>query len=561
MTIMKPSFLAILAFISCAYLSFVHLDNTCFWDDEARAGIIGRNFLSTRRLTGWDGRNLLAYRNGTTLDENLRTVDPPLSFLVTAASFKVFGPSTWAGRIPFVIAGLTGLTIFAFLLRYDFGKDQWLWVYALGVLAFSVVFLLNIRQCRYYALSLLFSQLSFYAYRRCLAKEGIQWFIILSGSSILLFYSNFLVCAAFLLALGVYHLMFHRHDFGARGWGMLAAAVGLFALATVPYALHYSIWDRPDIPTREVWYLRKSNLLLWNFRELNLLGCLPWTVAVSLVCFLVPCWKKQVIPRTTVQWAVFSLGYVFFLALLSPQPTNVDTIADVRYLLPAVPFLAGLVGAFLWFVHQRMKIVALAIFAIIVSSNLLTLTPFNMNFRWLLPAYVREVHTVYPTSYGAVVNFLAKNAGEDDLIYASPQYCNYPLMFYLGQKLRFCCLLDYRTPLSEETVRKLDAPLFIEEHYPDWFVAFGSHRAASQLLDYFSRRHNEDGTVTRFSYRLAKTLDVYWFDTSRPELPWHSFGPKTDFDQRVEAVYIFQRCQHDNTGQHLDAVSDSQGKA
>jgi len=142
---MKFKLIATLIFVSCAYLSFAGLDNTYFWDDEAQTGIIGRNLLSTGRLTGWDGRNLLAVRNGTILDKNLRFTYPPLPFLMTATSFLAFGPSTWAGRLPFVIAGLTGLAIFAFVLRYDFGKDQWLWVYALGVLAFSVVFLLHIR--------------------------------------------------------------------------------------------------------------------------------------------------------------------------------------------------------------------------------------------------------------------------------------------------------------------------------------------------------------------------------------------------------------------------------
>ena len=118
---MKLKLIAILIFVSCTYLSLARLDNTYFWDDEAQTGIIARNLLSTGRLTGWDGRNLLAIRNGATLDKNLRSSYPPLPFLVTATSFVAFGPSTWAGRLPFVIAGLTGLSIFAFVLRYDFG--------------------------------------------------------------------------------------------------------------------------------------------------------------------------------------------------------------------------------------------------------------------------------------------------------------------------------------------------------------------------------------------------------------------------------------------------------
>jgi hypothetical protein len=114
-------------------------------------------------------------------------------------------------------------------------------------------------------------------------------------------------------------------------------------------------------------------------------------------------------------------------------------------------------------------------------------------------------------------------------------------MFYTGDKFRFCCLLDARTPLPVETVRNLTAPLFMEEHFPDWFIAFGAQRTASKSLKYFSRTRTRNGEVVQFDYHLVKTLDVYWFDTSRPELPWHSFGPKTDFDRRFEGVYIFKK--------------------
>lgn len=538
--------MAIFVFVCCAYLSFARMDNTYFWDDEAHVGIVAKNFLSTGRLTGWDGRNLLAYRNGTLLDKGLRTINPPLDYLVAAVSFRVFGPSTWAGRLPFVIAGLIGLAIFAILLRHDFGNNDWLWVYSLAVLAFSPVFLLNIRQCRYYALALLFSQLIFYAYRRCLATERTRWFLILSTAAILLFYSHFLLCGAFLLALGVYHLVFHRHDLGKKGWGKLAAAVGVFALATLPYALYYSIWRRPQYVAREDFYFRQLKLLWWNLRELNLLGCLPWTVAVGLAYFLIRNRQKEGASSTTLQWAAFSLGYVFFMALSSPQPANVEAIADLRYLIPIVPFLAGMVGAFLWFVHKKSRIVALACLALIITSNVLTLSPFNWKFRWLLPAYIGEIHRDYPTSYSAAVEFLLKSAARDDLVYASPEYCNYPLMFYSGDKFRFCCLLNARTPLPVETVKNLAAPLFMEEHFPNWFIAFGGKPAVLKLLEYFSRTHTSHGKTVQFDYRLVKTLDVFWFDTSRPELPRHRFGPVVDFDRRFEAVYIFRRSEHKN---------------
>jgi hypothetical protein len=208
-----------------------------------------------------------------------------------------------------------------------------------------------------------------------------------------------------------------------------------------------------------------------------------------------------------------------------------------------LPFLAGLVGIFLWFIHRKMKLVAVSLFLIIINTNILTLAPHNTKFRVLLPAYIYEVHHPYPTCYSEAVDFLLRNAKQDDLVYAFPEYCNYPLMFYTTDKFKFCCLLNYQTPLGVDRVRKLSSVLFIEENFPDWFIMFGMHLEALKLLDYFSRPHKQGDKNIQFNYHLVNLLDVYWQDMSRPELPWHNFGPKRDFDRRSEAVYIFRRSQ------------------
>jgi hypothetical protein len=542
---MQRAVLLILGFLTCTYLSLKQLDTTYFWDDEAYVGIIARNFLATGRFTGWDGRNLLAFRNGTLLDAQLRVINPPLEDLMAASAFWAFGVSTWAGRFPFVIAGLVGLGVFAILLQQAWGKEGWLRAYAFGGLAWSPAFLLNIRQCRYYALALLFALAIYYAYQRCLHTQRWRDFMLLTATALLMFYSNYLLTLAFLLALGVVHVVFHRRAWAVNECGKVALTIGLFSLMTVPYALYYRIWDRPDIPTAEVWYIRKLTLLWWNLREVNLIGYLPWTVVLGLAYIL---WRyrkqRPDIVRTAWEWLTLGIGYVVFLALLSPQPAQVPTIADVRYLLPALPFLTGLLGVLLWGIHQHMPVVALTLFVASLTTNVLTLTPSNREFRWLLPAYLQEIHQDYPTSYREVIRFLNHNAQPDERIVAYPSYTNYPLMFYASDTLRFCCLLNSRTPLPRQQIEQLHAPLFIEQSRPDWFVSFGNWSATAQLLALFSHPPlGYEGPPQHVSYRPVAVLDVYWRDTHRPELPWHSFGPKVTFDQRTEAVYIFKRVE------------------
>jgi hypothetical protein len=140
---------------------------------------------------------------------------------------------------------------------------------------------------------------------------------------------------------------------------------------------------------------------------------------------------------------------------------------------------------------------------------------------------------------------LERYAKPEELVFAFPPHTNYPLIFYIGDTLRFCCLLTNNTQLPRQEIARLQAPLFIEQHLPDWFIAFGMRATTTQLLHFFSRHpQNRGESGPRSHFQLVELIDVYWEDTHRPELPWHSFGAKTDFDRDVDAVYIFKRVEN-----------------
>lgn len=551
--LIKLKHIIIFILILSAYLSLKNLDAAYFWDDEAQTGIIARNFLNTGTLTGWDGRNLLALRSGTLLDENLCIINPPLSFWVCAASFKIFGISMWAGRFPFVLAGLASLIVVMLLLKVCFGEDKWLWFYALGMLAASPVFLLNIRQCRYYAVTMLFSLLTFYFYQLCLIKKRFYYFLLLSLSAVLLFYSNFLLCITFLFSLIVYHFLFHRSDFHTKEWRNMVISMGIFLVAAVPYTILHKIWYRPDIVPVGSWYKYKLTLLWWNFRDLNLITIMPWTVFICLVNLLIYFRRRDETVKPLFRWLVFGLTNVFFTAILSPQTVDKLTFVDARYLIVSVPFLLVSVGIFLYLVSRLNRIFAFLLFLVLITSNVLTLSPISLDvkptFKWLLPAYIRETHNDFPTAHSVVVKYLSENAAQDELVFSYPDFENYPLIFYLGSKLKFCCTLFSNTPPKVEQKLKECAPyLFMKngyENYPDWFISFGYLNNSKRFLKVFSAPHIKNRKSEKFEYVRVAIPDVYYFDTSRPELFWHSFGPKTDFDPKVDGVYIFKREQRE----------------
>jgi hypothetical protein len=392
----------------------------------------------------------------------------------------------------------------------------------------------------------------FLTYRRCLEQKRVFDFVLLGLWALLLFLSSCLVAAAFLGALAAVHLLFHRRDWSARDWGKAALAIAVFLCGALPYAVINRIWDFP-IPNTQPWYERKMWLLVSNVSGLNWVG-LPWVVALGVAFFVLrrtwfrkdedsePSTREQVnavfIAR---EWGVLVLGYVFFIAMLSPLEINQPNDDALRYLYPVLPWMAGLCGAFLWFVRQHMKLLALALFVVLIGSNLLSLTLWGGTPRFLLTDYIAEVHKPYPTAYGEVTAFLRRTAQHDDSVYVVPKHMNYPLMFYIGDHVRFAGQINRETHLSLDLLRSLPAPLMYEENFPEWFVSFGTWPGTTRSLRFFSRPHTHNGQRIEYSYRLFTTLDVFYEQTHRPEIPWHSFGPHRTFDRSENAVYIYRR--------------------
>jgi hypothetical protein len=536
--------LAMVILAAAAALALASLDNACFWDDESDVATVARTLITTGRLSNWDGRNLFAPQNGGSSDMNFRTLgSPPLCYVIAAASFKVLGVSTWAGRFPFVVIGIAALALFAVLLREKFGGDTAIWLYGIASLGLSVVFLLNIRQCRYHAPVIFLAILTLWSYYRCIRTRKPLWFVVLGGSAIAFFYAHLLLCAAFLVAIAVIHVIFHRRALPASVMWKPLTAFGVFLLATVPYAIHYRLWVRHDfIPDPTPWYIRTPALIWWNLRDLNLQMSPPWLVLAGLIWFLVR--HRQTHPkvvRAALEWIVLILAYVVFLSFLSPENTSASTRADLRYLVAIVPLAAGLTGVFLGFVHRVSRLAAILVLALLTASNITSLHPWNREVRWLLPAYLSEVSRSYPTCYSEAVRFLKEHAKQDDVVFCYPNYTHCPLLFYAGDRVLFGCTLSRETHLPLEKVRRLPVPLLIEENFPDWVISFGAGLPAQEAMRFFSRPHSENGRTVAYSYDLVKTLDVFWFDLSRPELSCHHFGPKTDFNRDDEAVYVFRR--------------------
>lgn len=526
-------------------LGLIGLGNNNYWDDEAETAIFAKNYIAYGKFTGWDGKNLYTYRNGALLDKNLCSINSPLGYIVAAAGFKIFGVNNAAGRMLFVLFGISSLVMFWLLLREDFRNELPLRIYALALAGLSYSFLLNIRQCHYYALCLFFGVAVYYFYLRAVKENKLYWYLLLAVAFVLMFYSNYLLCAAMMFAIMLVHFIFYAHRLTYNEHIKMGKAMLIFAAAVIPYALHHRIWERNDTEIVSPHLVDKFILFYQNLRELDTSGYLPGIMVIAGVVSVILMRKKYIFPEAIYKWIVLVFGYTVTLSILSIQPAVWDGwsggLADIRYLITLLPFCAGIIGAVLYMFHGIRHGMYLSILLLIVllSSNILSFSTASSGRRLLLPNLIKEICTDYETPYDVVVSFMAKHTKKDDIVYSYPEYTMTVLQFYLGDNVRIQGCLRIPLPFQRDALSKVTGLKYINESFPDWLVIFGITPEISEMLEYFSR--------SSFFYKPYAVLPVFAIDMTRPELPLHHFGPVTNFDVQTEGIYIFKRTERNVT--------------
>ena len=545
---------AILLIAAVACLILIGLGRVAFWDDEAHVALFGRSLVATHSNCAWDGRNLMPDHSGAGLDANLVNLMPQLDNYAAALSFALFGDSPWSARLPFALCGIAAILLFWRLLLIEFPGLRSLQLYALITGAFSAPLLLYFRSCRYYGLSVLLTMGILVLYRRFLQSRRLSQAVMIGVLGGLLSLSSILNCACLAVGLAVRHLLFHRREFGTRDWLKTGVAGLIASTVAIPYALtcvrpameraqqYGSAMKYPSEPPCWQAWLE----LLWrNLVGLNLANAIPWSLGLCLLGLLV--WKhpKESPPamarRTLLEMLAMLVGFLVILSAVTPQSVTLSSIADVRYFTPMLLVIAILMGAVFWWISLRSRLLAPCLLAVYLSCNLLSMFSLQSPFKWLLPGYVYEIFSPYPTACSETCAFLRANAKQDDTVWYFPDFMGKPLLYYVGDKIKLRGTLDRNTILPKEAIAKLPPDIFIENLFPNWAIAFGRSNEVQMTVRAFSRV--VPGTGTAYRYSLVKVVDVYWDQTQRPEILWHNFGPWRGFDKQRESVFIFKRSE------------------
>ena len=550
-------------FLIAAYLCLVNLDYVALWHDEGPAAVQGKILLQQGDIIGWDGRNLVEH---TMLNEDLRSVLPPLMYALNAVGFAIFGVNEIGARIVHACIGIAALGVFYLLLRQHLRCHPRLVFFIFTFVAWSAQLLLYFRQSRYFSMMVLALLLIFYLYERYWQSKNPVYLPIAMIVAALAFFNHYAGGAAAMLSVTAYHIFFRGLATSRREWALFA----LCGAGVVAVGACYLAWlgvlggERSgflDFAPQEIDPYRGSLSPLVLFllkigvytRELFTADWISWPVFLWFAGVMFHAWRSRDKPARrrdrrrrsssqppddnfplTAVGKIILMGTLFalFSAMLSGQPIWEHFAADLRYYVGALPLLLAMKGLFVEWVWRKHVVAGAAVLCVLLFSSIGSM-PFNLKHAFTykttlgmhLFQFVREIHRPYRDPITAVSDYLLQNAAKDDLVYV-PRYADRDVLtFYAGDHVRFCCFLDENAPLPREKIAALQAPLYLKENAPDWIIGFGF--LAKAWLEQFAAR-----------YEVVAKLDVFAYPTQRPELNAHAFSP---LDAGQSGVIIMRR--------------------
>jgi len=508
-----------------AILAFVGLTNHMLWDDEANTALFGRTFLKTGTVTGIDGDNIIGFRQGAELDENLiNTYEPPLHYWVAAGSMALFGETTFGARFLFVVGGLLALIPLFFWVQWHFSGSLPPWVPVLLV-AVSPAYLLYIRQCRYYPLVMLFTVifLALYAHPKTTRRAAIITSLSGGVTAILLMLTNYLnavAIAGFLLLFLLLPRYRHRNQYLFMG-SVYAAFLfmGVYILLTANPFAHAVAGDSA------VKGIARFGVLMWfHIKDLGSFEFFPLLVPFILLSFFAfkSLGAGRILAREGMLIILGMLFYIGVTIIFSPQPVSVGwSFADMRYVVPLILIGAVVTSCAIYALWQcgkpLWKVFAVSIAILVLTTNVLSLGFIGKQpLTSTLYRYVRENLNYYKTGTEALITYL-RQLPQGKVVAIVPDHMMYSAQFYAPEQ-RYCCQLNPDHPLRNDLRSQLPDYIFTGRTRPDYILVGGS-TPPPMVLAYFE---NIFGVGW---YRIREVLPDDWRDMSRPEIAWHSFGP------------------------------------
>jgi 4-amino-4-deoxy-L-arabinose transferase-like glycosyltransferase len=340
---------------------------------------------------------------------------PPLFIWLLALSFKIFGITDVAAKVPGVIFGWATIVLVYFLAREIFLDDEdnkWLAAFSMLCLATTQYFLKYSSHAMTDVPFTFFFTLAVYFYLRGL-KNGI--FLLASGAAVGLAMLTRSPMGFFPLAIIVFHLVFRRQFKTLFSFYFAGSLVLAIAIPSTWYWTEYAAFGQAFIGRHFANFMAHSEAavartpwqqFLWYFEYLFLVIKLyfPWFPLMFYGMFLL---KKK---NGTRPAAMGSLLVIWLLVVIIPF-----SLADskvLRYILPAFPVFSILAASALKKLLYPKYLVRFSR----AAAALLSLAAVGMV---MLPNYrtrAEDMRTIAPISDAAA------KPDENILLYTSGEY-------------------------------------------------------------------------------------------------------------------------------------------
>lgn len=499
------------------FFAFYNLDSRLLWGDEAETAVLAKNILKFGVPKVDDGVNHISL-HGDKYDarNGVWTWSPWLPDYVTAASFAVFGPTTWAARAPFTVFGWLSVMLLGAIAWKIYHRHR-IALAAMLLLGTSEVFLLHLRQCRYYSITVLAEILLIYGIYQILAqnKHGAWWIF---SALTLQFYCNYTIAAANIPILLVLT--------GVLLWQKKSSALPLIVclvvwfLASCPWLLYSEVWRQSSVENSQPW----TNKLWFYARQIHF-HFFPW--CVLLLPFLGWLYfrfsKKSPPPRgSTIP------GFEKYLLLLPVLYLPVLLIMPYgfsRYFLPMLPVMCLLVSVWLFRYLPAAIAVTLLIVQCTVNVFAVVTNPFGQvhPIRSPLAGFIYGVQSPYENRFSGVLKYLKANAHPGDVLISwDPEL---PLVFYTRLKV-----VDARLEMPPS------------HRPPDWILpqsaAGDINRDPIPLPDSLKPYYKKITLTVHDSPRVddIPEPDVYQYQTTRATVPFVIYRLNSPTNQPVSTA-------------------------
>jgi len=416
-----------------AFLLLFGLSDRPFWQDEAETAGLAKNVLKYGVPRAYDGVNIISQEQGREYDGNfLWRWSPWMQIYVAAGGFRLFGLTTFAGRLPFALMGLACIFLVYRLVRHNFGDRNWA-LCAAALLTCSVPFLLYARQCRYYSLGALFTLISLYNFEEDWQSK-FSPALLLCLSIGFLFYTNYLLFFSYVMPAFLIGIWLYPREFPLKRTAIIALST---LIIIVPGLLLFRIQEQSQIVNLIV----IPNNLENYFRDL-----FQFMIPLPIAAYLLWRWRRVFWTRAGIPGepgekfilflGLIIVGNIMFLSL-APQ-------CEHRYLVHLYPVCAIILGWVVLRAWRYYKISGVLLAILLLFTNWLYLVPMDWlqianrpnysNHQMLsypnlpLKLYLAELFSPYPDVNRNFIRFFQAQARPGDLILTT--YGDLPLQFY-----------------------------------------------------------------------------------------------------------------------------------